>query len=165
MTLGSILLGLALLILVGLFVARPFLQRDAPSTRPQTGRQQLLAQKEAILAQIMTLEFDFETGKLPVELYQPERTELIAKAAVLLERLDNQPDDKRVELEIEAAVAQLRGQRVVTPVPSVNGHGRYCPQCGTPTDPDDKFCAACGHNLNNRLEKETDEALEKSVHY
>ena len=173
MTIGSILLGVALLILVVLFLARPFVQRASLTHLPRTDRQRLLARKEAILTQILALEFDYETGKVPAEVYQPQREAMVDEAAVVLQELDALPPVGRVDAEIEAAIAQLRGQTAIaTPpvaVPAVvpatgkNGHGRFCTQCGSPIDPGDKFCARCGHKLNNRLEEEADNVPEKSV--
>lgn len=156
MTAGSILLALALLVLVGLFVARPFLKR-APHNLPQTERQLLLEQKEGVLTHILTLDFDHDTGKIPDDVYNHQRAELVADAALLLEHIDRLPHDEATvaaEAAIEAAIAQLRaaqssGQGMMpTPVArSANGHGRYCTQCGQPTDPDDKFCAHCGQKV------------------
>ncbi len=177
MTIGSILLGVALLILVVLFLARPFVQRASLTHLPRTDRQRLLARKEAILTQILALEFDYETGKVPAEVYQPQREAMVAEAAVVLQELDALPLVGRVDAEIEAAIAQLRGQTAVTTPPVTapvaapvvvqvtgkNGHGRFCTQCGSPIDPGDKFCARCGHKLNNRLEEEADNVPEKSV--
>ena len=147
MTAGSILLGLALLILVGLFLARPFLvPRQRPSHLSQ--RQRQLAQKEAIIAQIRDIDFDHQTGKLPDDIYQPQREYLIDQAAQLLQTLDAQApnapfiDDPAIEAAIEAAVAQRRQP----PLSTV----RFCPQCGQPVDADDNFCAACGYQLANK---------------
>ena len=73
MTIGSILLGAALLILVGLYVARP-LMAPSPATRRRESRySELLAAKESYLIQIRNLDFDFQTGKLPEEIYQKQR--------------------------------------------------------------------------------------------
>ncbi|HUM68337.1 MAG TPA: hypothetical protein PLK31_05775, partial [Chloroflexota bacterium] len=91
MTTGSILLGAALLLLVVLFVARPFIQRTPVTSRPRTSGQRLLAQKEALLAEILALDFDYETGKLPAELYQHQRAAMVAETAAILEPLDSLP--------------------------------------------------------------------------
>lgn len=152
MTTGSILLGVALLILVVLFVARPLLQRMVPAQAPRTNRQHLLAQKEAVLTEIMSLDFDYETGKVPAEIYQPQRAEMVAEAAIILQQLDALPAVETIDDEIEAAIAQLRQHvpAIQTPVVTAvtgNGHGRFCTQCGSPTDPGDKFCAHCGSQL------------------
>ena len=146
MTIGSILLGVALLIVVLLYLARPLLRRQSTQKAPQTQRQQLLNQKEATITQILSLEFDFETGKVPQALYQQQRADLIAEAAIILERLDALPQDEAVDAEIEAAIAHLR-EHVPAPLVSTNGHKRYCPECGTAVDLGDKFCANCGHKL------------------
>ncbi|HEX6384000.1 MAG TPA: zinc ribbon domain-containing protein [Anaerolineae bacterium] len=153
MTTGSILLGLALLILVALFLARPFLRRPVAGERRRSASYQtLLARKEALLQQIRELDFDHETGKIPNELYQPQRMQLVSQAAALLQQLDEMavktgpaasPD---VDAQIEAAVARLR-TRPSPAATASNGSGGYCPQCGRPTDAGDKFCAACGHKL------------------
>lgn len=146
MTIGSILLGLALLLGVLLYLAQPFLRRETATKSHQTKRQQLLDQKEASMTQIMSLDFDFETGKVPEALYQQQRRELIAEAAVLMEQLDRLPKAEALDAEIEAAVAQLRAHVPALAV-SANGHHRFCPECGTAVDANDKFCANCGQKL------------------
>ncbi|MCP4358135.1 MAG: zinc-ribbon domain-containing protein [Chloroflexi bacterium] len=147
MGVGSILFSLALTLLVGLYLARPFLKRDNLAGRHATPQQQLLEQKEAVLTQILSLDFDFDTGKVPVEVYELQRVEMVAEAAVLLERLDNAPPNTAVDTQIEAAIAELRGVSIssVSVAAGENGDGRFCSQCGQPLDPGDKFCAHCGN--------------------
>lgn len=164
MTPGSILLGLALILLVALYILRPFLAPSTHTTRPLTAsqRQKLLARKEALLNRIRDLDFDHETGKIPAAEHQQQRLILLNEAAAILRQLDQSatagsgtapsPDD-----EIEAAIARLRQERTASPLPdratttttARNGHSqiKFCPQCGKPTDPDDRFCAYCGHAL------------------
>ncbi|MBK8903739.1 MAG: zinc ribbon domain-containing protein [Anaerolineaceae bacterium] len=169
MAIGSILVGLALLMLVGIFIARPFLR---PQDRPAalTEQELLLAEKEALLDQIQALDFDHETGKLPTEVHALQRERLVEQATAVLQAIDAAgsapthipdkvedapPVDVDTDIEIEAAIARLRQQRSQEPAapaaaaaaPLNNGHTRFCPQCGTPTDPGDRFCAHCGHNL------------------
>jgi hypothetical protein len=172
MTIGTIFAGLALLILVGLILARPFLMSSGQ--RPRNGqargpRQVLLAQKEALLRQVRELDFEHETGKLPDEVYQPQRAQLIAETTAVLQQLDDLADGELetpseapvpdVEAEIEAAVARLRQTRAKTTTAkatvtkaagTTNGKGGFCPQCGQPVDRGDKFCATCGHKLHAR---------------
>lgn len=161
MAIGSILVGVALLALVGIFIARPFLR---PQGRPValTEQEQLLLEKETLLDQIQALDFDHETGKLPTEVHALQREKLVEQATAVLQALDAAggdpgyvPDEAEetpsadADVEMEAAIARLRQQRSQAPVtvPLNNGHTRFCPQCGTPTDPGDRFCAHCGHNL------------------
>lgn len=144
MTLGSILLGLALLILVGLYLTRPFLDQRYHQKQFKTERQRLTEQKDALLYQIKSLEFDYDTGKIPEEVYVPTRQGMVTEAAAILQQLDQLPLDEAVDAEIETAVQQLRAGTPVPVKPSANGHTRYCANCGAPVDADDRFCASCG---------------------
>jgi NADH pyrophosphatase NudC (nudix superfamily) len=156
MAIGSILLGVALFVLVGLFLAHPFL-RPQEEAVALTEQQLLLEEKEAILDQIQTLDFDHETGKIPTELHTHQRAQLMEQATAVLQALDEADSspivahtaDQAADLdtEMEAIIAQIRRQpRQVTDRGS-NGNLRFCAQCGNATDSDDKFCAYCGHNL------------------
>lgn len=151
MTIGSILLGIALLVLVGLFLARPFILPAGHFRGRLAPRQALAAHKEALLAQIQALEFDYETGKIPEAVYQQERAEKVAEAAAVLQELDQMPAVSAggslsdIDAEIEAAVARLRHAG-----PPAAGDTAFCPHCGQPVDADDNFCAACGHELAHK---------------
>lgn len=103
MTTGSILLALALLLIVGLFVVRPFLL-PSPTVETISDRERLEAEKEALLARIRALDFDVETGKQHNEEWEAEREFLMQKAADVLRQLDETED---VEAAIEAAVAKI----------------------------------------------------------
>ena len=173
MTIGSILLGIALLVLVGLFITRPLIVSDAFRLRRMTERQKLVAQKEAILTLIRNLEFDYDTGKIPESNYKQQRAELINQAAGILQQIDEidqKPDtwDEVVELEtaerqtkplsdiemdIEAAIEGRRSgslnviEKSAGQPEKTNGSVRFCTECGLPVDPEDKFCSSCGHTL------------------
>lgn len=171
MTIGSILLGLALLGLVGLFIARPLFRPD-PRRKPRlTELQALQVQKEAVLAEIISLDFDHDTGKLPDAEYEGKRSQLMAEATAILKQLDalggeTSLDERVIEPQavvpkrdvgedIEKAIAGLRAKPVEVapvaaekrPVDGTNGKTNFCPQCGQPTDRADKFCTSCGHKL------------------
>ena len=165
MSIGSILFGFSLVILVGLFLSRPFLVAPAREKRVRKGRHLLLVEKEALLEQIRSLDFEHETGTLPTEIYEAQREALVQETAVILKKLDTAPAGNgqaaTLDTEIEAAVAQIRGWQpagqpaevaaaAAAPAgiipPPLNGGG-FCPQCGNPADRDDKFCSTCGHKL------------------
>jgi hypothetical protein len=163
MTIGSILLGIALAVLVGLILARPLLQATQKEQKRLSQKQLLLAEKEAILAQIRDLDFDHDTGKMPDEIHQHQRTQLMNSAAAILKEVEQlegsklQPtaqtasDGQGVDDAIEAAVTQLRQAKKQKPAAkprpvSANGGG-FCPQCGNPFDAGDKFCVSCGSKL------------------
>lgn len=153
MTIGSILLGVALLVLVGLYLARPFLKPNKFSNHPTTQREQLLIEKEAILTQIQQLDFDVDTKKLPPEVHQAQREEMVQQAALILKQMDDLDDHpSTIDAEIEAAVARIRQSETAVSVASArpvasNGKGNYCPECGAPTGVTDNFCTNCGHKL------------------
>ncbi len=168
MTIGSILLGLALLVGVGLFVTRPLFVRDPHRRRRMNEYQALQAQKEAVLVEIRALDFDYETGKVAEEEYQLQREAYVTEAAELLMQIDalNEsyletepaaaPERKArpADDEIEAAIARRRAKvAAASSKPkkaSPDGRladGGFCPQCGQPADAGDRFCAHCGHQL------------------
>ena len=175
MTVGSILIGLALLLLVGLFISRPLFKPERRRTTKPTTRQALMAQKGAILTEIRALDIDFNSGKLPEVDYQQKREELMAEAKAILKQLDaldeavpaiesvqepqiaglDQDSETAAAASIESAVASLRAKPVQSTqktaeaktAGSTNGKTNFCPQCGQPTDAGDKFCASCGHKL------------------
>jgi hypothetical protein len=89
MTFGSVLLGLALMVLVGLYLARPLLAQSGDERQRESRYKDLLALKESYLIQLRNLEFDFQTGKVPEEIYQQQRSELVDVAAELLKQIDS----------------------------------------------------------------------------
>jgi hypothetical protein len=137
-------------------------------------RKSLTLQKEAVLTEIRTLDFDYETGKVREDEYRPQREAYMEEAADLLMRLDaldekflesdtapvaeSQPEMKYDE--IEAAIARRRAQAApASPPPqaaptqeaavaaSQVTRASFCPQCGEAADAGDRFCAYCGHQL------------------
>jgi hypothetical protein len=170
---GSLLLALALLVIVGIYVLRPLLSAPAAPRRAPGKREALESEKEAILAQIRTIDFDHETGTLLDEDYEQLRARLVAAAADVLRELDvlePAAPTAAAELdEIEAAVAQRRRQRAAADIEAavaqrrtrpqpeavaVAGNGSstagrlFCPQCGQAAVKGDRFCAYCGHQLD-----------------
>lgn len=150
MSIGSILLIIALIIMLLLYLLRPFLTPN-PLNETRTSHQKLLAQKEQLLDQIRTLDFDHTTSKIPAEVYQSQRDHLISQAALIAQQLDSHSiNSDDIEVEIETAVAQLRSpqpQGTQTTTLPKKQSSRFCPQCGQAIDEGDKFCATCGHQL------------------
>ncbi len=140
-TIGAILFSLTILILVALFLVRPFFRPPLPEVT--SDRQQLLDQKEGLLVAIHALDFDHDTGKLPDEEYEQQRSALMSQAAVTLKALDElpaQPVDSDVYAQIEAALSKVKQQHAA----AANGAAHFCTNCGRPLDAGDKFCAHCG---------------------
>ncbi len=152
MTIGSILFGMALLLLVGLYLARPFLKREKITVHPATKREQLLNDKEALLTQIQQLDFDASTGKIPPEIHQAQREKMVAQAAAILQQLDAlTTHPSAVGADIETAVAEMR-QTETAVSPPHNDNGPICPQCSYPIAANDKFCTNCGQQLTTNVQ-------------
>ncbi len=163
LTPGSVLAALALGVLVALLVFRPVLSPRRPARLARSRRDQLEIQKTVLLEEIRDLDFDQETEKVAPEAYTQRRAALVIQAAELLRQIDAQPAaGDNLDARIEAAIAQRRGGSLAatlpvrpavplstgadeTPPPAriVN----FCPQCGQRATPQDRFCAACGHQL------------------
>jgi hypothetical protein len=140
---GAILLGLALLIVVVLFLARPFLKPQPQQTLDTSERQALSARKEGLLDAIRTLDFDHDTGKIPDQEYELQRAALMNEAAATLKALDELPPipvSEDVYAQIEAALGALRSQRAERTAAPAN----FCSSCGQRLDAGDRFCANCG---------------------
>lgn len=117
---GSILLGLALLIVVAVFVLRPLVEKSgarathARSNAKENGtREVLLRQRDAIYAAIRELDFDFRLGKISEEDYRPQREQLALQGVAILKQLDalSPNGDATLEGEIEAEIARRRRKR------------------------------------------------------
>jgi double zinc ribbon protein len=88
MDFGSLLLGFALLLLVGFVVARPLLE---PHPAPEKGispADRLAAQRDSLLTALRDLDFDHATGKIGDDDYAPQRAQLVAQGVVVLKQLD-----------------------------------------------------------------------------
>jgi zinc-ribbon domain len=144
-TTGSILLGLALLIVVALFLVRPFFKAAPANSAPSGRRQELLVQKAALLDAVRSLDFDHDTGKLPDEEYEQQRAFLMNEAAETLKALDSMTADSEsadVYAQIEAAISGIKAQSAAGQ--KGGGAAHFCARCGHGLDSNDKFCANCG---------------------
>jgi len=127
MDLGSIFLTLAVALLVGMFITRPFAGRRASSEqliRPaaeetEVLRSTLLAERDRVLNSLQELEFDFTLGKIPAADYPTQRAELLKAGAAVLRQLDEMAGSRggeqklSAEDRVEAVVAARRADAVV----------------------------------------------------
>ena len=90
MDVGSILLLLALVILVGAFIASPLRDGGKKVEQPEINIElsELLAERERVLDAIAELDFDNEMGKVPDALYPVQREALLKRGAAVLRLLD-----------------------------------------------------------------------------
>lgn len=119
MEVGAIFLILALAVVVGLFVSRPFLSsrpvrpvvESVDSTQEGHHRSTLLAERDRLLNALQELDFDHGLGKIPAEDYQPQRSSLLQRAANVLRELDAMGEtgsQTNAEEWVEQAVAARR---------------------------------------------------------
>lgn len=175
LTIGSILLGTALVLIVLLYLARPFAMAEDEEVR--VNREEidgLLLRKESLLRDIRELDDDFEQAKVAPEMYAAARPQMVKQAALIMKQLDEHGyveaarqavADQNVDAQIEAAVRRVRTpeqldeqmeaaiaqtrRRAAAAVPPAAGNGAlgYCPQCGRRVESDDRFCPKCGRDL------------------
>ena len=116
MDISSIFLLLSLLLLIGLFIARPLLDRQAVSVTPEADLKEhelstLLAERDRLLTALEELDFDNAMGKIPEGDYPGQRERLLMQGAEILRKLDELDEDisdAEVERQIEAAIAERR---------------------------------------------------------
>jgi hypothetical protein len=144
MTISSILFGIGLALLAGVYVARPFRERSSrPAAAQSPGeRQRLRAQKAAIYAAIREIDADVQVGKLEPDDHRVLRRRYLAEGVAVLKALDAQPAGDQIDAAIEADVARLAGGE-----PLESPSGAFCPACGAPADAGDRFCGKCGASL------------------
>jgi hypothetical protein len=116
MALSSILLILALLVLVALFLARPFLQESPAKETELVEYFSLLAERERIIEALLELDFDQQLGKVPEEIYAAQRENLLHEGGNILQKLDHENSleespDEGMEDELEAMIAAHRAKR------------------------------------------------------
>ncbi|MBN2045003.1 MAG: zinc ribbon domain-containing protein [Anaerolineales bacterium] len=160
MDVGSILLLLALVVVVGAFIASPLRGGRKRSLQPEINIElsELLAERERVLEALAELDFDNEMGKVPETLYPVQREALVKRGAAVLRLLDEHTleiKDERAEiLKIEydrsdSIEAKIAARRMVKPSDFARKDTKdnFCANCGAKLRLDDKFCPGCGQKL------------------
>jgi len=102
-------------------------------------RQQLLADRTRLRAQLRELDMDFETGKLATDEYEKLRARRLQQIERTTRAIrETEPTDPAFDADLEGRIAARKRalQRVAT-----------CPGCGATIDHDDRFCRRCGTDL------------------
>ena len=171
MQLTAIFFSLAILILVGIYLYAPFMERRARRvTEEEHELSTLMAERDRVINSLQELDFDFKLGKIPEEDYPAQRTSLLQNGAELLRKIDAiapqpasiQDADARIEKAIAARRADASVNRANRAEPSdddlesmiqARRKGRkekssgFCPKCGKPVMVSDRFCPSCGKSL------------------
>lgn len=161
--LGSILL----LAIAAVAIAWPLLREqdqeaDDSTATPETvavadPMLELYERRDSIYQAIQELRFDYEVGKVSEADYAAFDSQLKMQAVAVLQEIDSLEAaaiDSDLDARLEAEIAALRhvnGQEPVIPPPAAtvqDAPSRYCPQCGTPVRPGDRFCGRCGATVS-----------------
>src|SRR5215203_4168034 len=113
MQLTAIFFSLAILILVGIYLYAPFMERRARRvTEDEHELSTLMAERDRVINSLQELDFDFKLGKIPEEDYPAQRTSLLQKSADLLRKIDafapQTVSAQDTEARLERAIAARR---------------------------------------------------------
>jgi hypothetical protein len=136
---GTYLLALALVLVLGLVIALPLFDRKRPALKPLSKRETLEHERQDIIRAIREIDFDHRTGKINDEDYKRVREDYVQRGAAVLREL-NTLEEVDVEDVIEAKVAALRKTHD-------DAGALHCPKCRAGISTADKFCPQCGHAL------------------
>lgn len=168
MQITAIFFTLAILILVGIYLYAPFMERRARRvTEEEHELSALMAERDRVINSLQELDFDYKLGKIPEEDYPSQRAGLLQKGADILRQIDTlapQPVTVQdVDARIEKAIAARRADAsMVKPELSDDDvesmiaarhksrkekSSGFCPKCGKPVMVSDRFCPSCGKAL------------------
>jgi hypothetical protein len=163
MEIAALLLTLGVIILVGLYLYAPFLERRSSlATGEEHEFSTLMAERDRVINSLQELDFDFKLGKIPEEDYPVQRASLLQRGAEILRKLDDiTPGSKQLDREerIEQAIADASAKKAELTDDDLESliisrrKGRrdksagFCPKCGKPVMVSDKFCPSCGKLL------------------
>lgn len=168
MELTAIFFALAVLILVGMYLYAPFMERRARRvTEEEHELSALMAERDRVINSLQELDFDFKLGKIPEDDYPTQRASLLQKGADILRKIDSLAPQatsaQDTEARLERAIAARRAD-ASTAKPEVsdddlesmissrrkgrtNKSAGFCPRCGKPVIVTDRFCPSCGKSL------------------
>ena len=165
MDIASIMFILAVVVLVALFVARPFLDRNPLPQTLETDplehqHSALLAERDRLLTALQELEFDQALGKIPPEDYPLQRADLLKAGSEIYHKLDELEQAAPVssaEDRLEAAVAARRADaaarrelpettgQIAQPAPADELEALIVARRGQRQEKAAGFCPGCGN--------------------
>jgi hypothetical protein len=169
MELPAIFFSLAVLILVGIYLYAPFMERRARRvTEEEHELSALMAERDRVINSLQELDFDFKLGKIPEEDYPVQRSTLLQKGADILRKIDTLAPQaisaQDTEVRLERAIAARRADASLARVEvsdddlesmissrrrnRTNTSAGFCPKCGKPVMVTDRFCPSCGKSLS-----------------
>jgi hypothetical protein len=136
MQISSLLVGVALLAAALIYVGRPFFEKPRKGTRTvsKAGQSQT---RDSVFSALRDLDFDYKTGKISEEDYQPLRAQLLVEAAQFMQK------ENKEQEQLEALIQSRRKSQ---------SRQLSCPSCGNKIVLGDTFCSSCGTKLEVRIE-------------
>jgi predicted nucleic acid-binding Zn ribbon protein len=163
MEISSIFVGFALFVASLAYVSLPFRQKRLKTASDASAHATQKGQRDAVLSALHELDFDFKTGKVSEEDYQPLRTQLMAEAAQYIEA--EEKDAQQLEALIRTRrAAQQQGHKCEHCDAPIQAGQRFCPKCGSAVNnelcpscgkkiqADDLFCSSCGNKIQIQME-------------
>ena len=135
MQISSLLVGLALLAAALVYVGRPFFEKPRKGAKIVVKARQDQA-RESVLYALRDLDFDYRTGKISEEDYQPLRAQLLVEAAQFMQK------ENKEQEQLEALIQSRRKSQ---------SRQLSCPSCGNKIVLGDTFCSFCGTRLEVRI--------------
>ena len=158
MDIGAIFILLALIIVISMYLAQPYMEkRTQIVSASELELSALFAKRDQTISALKELELDNSLGKVPADDYPAQHAYLMKQGAEIMrmidafktdntdtvkDRLERAIDSRRAEIapvddDIESMISARRRQRKAK-------SGGFCPNCGHPVLSGDKFCTKCG---------------------
>jgi RNA polymerase-binding transcription factor DksA len=166
MDIAALFLTLAVLTLVSIYLAQPYLdRRSGRGGKPDHVLSALLAEYDRTVSSLQEIDFDYTLGKIPTDDFPGQRAALLARGAEVLRQLDSlqsQSEHQDAQNRLEAAVVARRADASVQKTGIAledddlealiakrrKSHKQksagFCPRCGKPILTSDRFCPSCG---------------------
>jgi hypothetical protein len=141
MDLVLILIILAITVVIGYVLSRPFLNPEISEVVLGGVESDLQEKYQTLLKEIKVLENAYEVGNLDKEAFLHQRDEKRFQAAECLREIERIAGETPQE---DFKTEKAGGDSPASPSPQ---HTKICPHCGNSVLSGDKFCANCGHNL------------------
>lgn len=168
MEIGALFIILALAILAGYYISRPFsderalghhLKHKTALSQAEQQHSALLAERDRLLAALQELDFDHQLGKIPAEDYPSQRAGLVKSSVDVLKALDEFGKDASLAADGQPGVPMAAARRLNLPTDDLEAqiaarrarrNGKtagFCPSCSKPYHKSDRFCSRCGTTL------------------